>query len=114
MAERSKRLAVSFTSDAIRSLDQIWRWNAAERGPAHADRYIGFLAAQAQKLAVDRTGARQVLGHPNLFYCLLRRRGSRGHAHIIVFGIEGEEMIVADFHHTAQDWERRYEADEEA
>jgi plasmid stabilization system protein ParE len=113
MARRAKRLNPIYTKAAIRSLNEIWTWNAKERGEAHADKYVAFLKAKAEKLADDRTAARPIDGREDLQYAILRWRGAKGHAHLAVFGINGDDLILADFHHTAQDWQSGYAPESE-
>ncbi|MCG9895733.1 MAG: hypothetical protein MH204_09680 [Fimbriimonadaceae bacterium] len=114
MAGEAQRLNLVYSREARLRLTEIWTRNALDRGTAHADLYLGFLQDSLAELTKDPHRAMPVPRSPRHLFVRLRMPGTRGHFHLAVLETKGDTLRVIDFHHTAQDWERRYEADEDA
>lgn len=97
---------VVLTREARNELSQIWNHNAKARGIEHADRYVAFLYEQIENLSETYLNGKVVEARPDLRYLLMRRK-SRGHGHIVVYSISGEEIVVLHIFHTAQNWQNR-------
>lgn len=106
MAQKRHRLNLSYSDAALKSLDQIWDWNAANYGPAHADQYVGFLRSAVDRLATEYAVGRPVPNRPALKYISIRRR-RKGHGHVAVYRVTADAVHVLDFFHTAQDWPKQ-------
>jgi plasmid stabilization system protein ParE len=106
MAEESRELTVEFTVDAWETLEEIWRWNARKWGFDHAAAYVQFLRDEAQKLSTEYPLGRVVRTRPEFRFRTLRS-SSQGHAHVILFRVRGDVVLVLDFYHTAEDWQKK-------
>lgn len=106
MATKPPRLTVVFAADAIGQLHEIWLWNAEHKTPALADRYGDFLKKSIDRLARDYSKGRAVSTRPDLHYVRIRQT-TGGYAHVAVYSIEPNRVIVLHVFHEAQDWERR-------
>jgi len=89
---------------ATDELQGIWDWNAEQYGVAHADEYLGLLWQAIDRLAESHALGTVVPGRADLRYVLVRRR-SRGHGHVLVYGVGAAMVTVAHVFHTAQDWQ---------
>jgi len=106
MADQARKLNVSFSPAALEALGEIWEWNARHHGIEHADKYIAFLVAQANRLSTDYFLGRVVPVRPRLNYVIIRRT-RRGHGHLAVYELIDDVIQVLHFYHTAQDWQAR-------
>ena len=77
-----------------------------DKGIRRADSYLQFLKKSI--LALSRTYAkgRVVPSRPD-FRFVTFEQSSRGHGHIPVYMIEGNEVVVLHVFHTSQDWENK-------
>lgn len=106
MARRPRKLTVIVSRAASASLDQIWLWNANKYGRRHAQSYIDFLDAETTKLSTDFEHGKPVSSVPGVQYVVIKR-STRSQGHIAVYEVNGDEVHVIDYFHTAQDWERK-------
>ena len=106
MARSPRKLTVIISGAAHASLDEIWLWNAKKYGRDHAKDYIEFLDAETAKLSTEYESGKPVSSIPGVQYIVIKR-SRRGHGHIAVYEVVGEEIHVIDYLHTAQDWERK-------
>jgi plasmid stabilization system protein ParE len=102
---------VVYSAEALASLGGIWYWNAQRYGRGHADSYIRFLRAETDKLAAGSTVSRQVPASPRLRFITIRRR-TGGHGHIAVFSLNDESILIVDYFHSAEDWQKHVSADQ--
>lgn len=104
MATPTSRREVIYSPDIRAELDTIWEWNAERYSIAHADAYLYFLKQFMSELAVTYPLGRLIGTNPDLRYRLIRRK-SKGHEHVVVFRLIGDEVQVLHIFHTAQDWQ---------
>ena len=108
MASRKPQLKVSLSHPVANELDEIYRYNIRKRGRAAADRYITFLNAKLDSLAVEYDRGKAVESRPDLRYMLMKKRTS-GDGHIAVYYIDdaAATVDVRFIFHTKQDWENQ-------
>lgn len=106
MAGRTPRLRVVISTRALKTLDKIWDWNAKKYNAEHAQDYIDFLKRKARGLATGYLVGKIVPSAPELRYLTIKR-SPRGHGHVAVYHIYGDVVEVANFYHTAQDWQSK-------
>jgi|SRR5882724_831547 len=106
MAGIPRKLTVSYTADALASLDEIWSWNAHRYHRDHASSYIAFLEAETNKLGVEHACGKPVPSRSGIRYVTIRRK-NRGHGHVAVFEIVGDIVYILDYFHTSQNWQRK-------
>lgn len=106
MARRPRKLTVTLSTAAHRSIDQIWQWNAEQYGRDHAQAYVDFLDKETAKLSTEYERGRPLSAVLGVQYLVIKRR-TRGYGHILVYEVVGEVVHVIDYFHTAQDWERK-------
>jgi plasmid stabilization system protein ParE len=97
---------VVITPQAEMDLAEIWEWNAQDRGVRHADRYLVFLKKAIYALSNPLVKGRSVPARQDLSFIIIKRR-AKGHGHIAVYSVQGNEVIVAHVFHTSQDWENK-------
>lgn len=112
MARTPRELTLDYTPEALQDLDEIWEWNAGQRGKAHADRYISFLKSETARLAARRNPGRPVEKREGYRYETIRRR-SQGYGHVAIFERLGSVLRVLRYFHTSQDWENKLPQDPE-
>jgi len=95
-------LALQYSARAVESLEEIWGWNSDRYGITHANQYVEFLLAETEKLVAKGLAGRQVPDRPNYRYVAIRRR-AKGHGHVVVYKVSGNDIIVLDYFHTSQD-----------
>jgi len=100
---------VVLTPTARDELSEIWVWNAKDRGILHADKYIEFLERSIATLSKKFEKGRLVGDHPNFRYIVMKR-SSKGHGHIAVYEVDGNEVRVLHIFHTAQNWQSKISA----
>lgn len=93
-------------------LDSIHAYTAYRHGIGQADDYDDFLSARVAALAVERSDARQIEGHPRLWRVLCQWRPRRD-GHILVFEIEEPvgTLSVLRVYHTKMNLPARLEED---
>jgi plasmid stabilization system protein ParE len=106
MARKPRNLTVSLSPQARAALDEIWDWNCEKYNSHHADRYVRFLRSAVERLAHEFFAGKGVPKRPELSFITIRR-SQRGHGHVAVYALLGNTIVVIDFFHTAQDWQRR-------
>jgi plasmid stabilization system protein ParE len=106
MAEKPRKVTLSFLPAAQTALRRIWNWNANRYGENHADRYIAFLIATTEKLVDDPSVGKPISKVPTMHYITIRR-SRKGHGHVAVYEIVDGVIQVVDFFHTAQDWQSK-------
>lgn len=77
-----------------------------ERGPdgiPHANQYLEFLLAETENLGTEGLQGRHVPDRPNYRYIAIRRR-AKGHGHVVVYQVSGNDIIVLDYFLTSQEW----------
>lgn len=99
-------MKVQLTAKARRDVDSIWAWNASERSPNHADRYLEFLLSEIDGLREGGRHDSQVPDREGLFFRVIKRR-TRGHGHIAVYRFRDDSIEVLHVFHTAMDWHGR-------
>lgn len=97
-------MKVVITSQAQGELDEIWSWNVEDKGIRLADAYLEFLKKSILTLSKTYSSGRIVATRPDFRFVTIKR-SSGGHGHILVYMIEGLEVVVLHVFHTAQDWE---------
>jgi plasmid stabilization system protein ParE len=109
MASRKPQLTVSLSPRAADELDEIYRYNIRKRGRATADRYITFLNAKLDSLAVDYDAGKPVESRPDLRYLLIKKTGKWKDGHIAVYQVDDAAATVDVWFifHTKQDWENK-------
>ena len=100
--ERPVRVVVA--PEAQLDLNEIWNWNARDRGICHADSYVRFLETQIDGLSEHYASGKVVGTRPDLRYILMRRK-TRGHGHVAVYTVAESVVTVVYVFHTAQDWQ---------
>ena len=103
MARKSEKISLAISPKARGDLASIWRWNAEAYGANHADRYLEFVINGAEKLIAGGLLAKAVPGRSAYSYVLIRK-SRRGHGHVAVFTVDGKEIHILRFFHTAEDW----------
>jgi|GEM_PF-868030 len=103
MAGKSRKLTVTLSPKALAALDLIWDWNAKAYSINHAHRYIAFLKEQTQRLEDEFFAGKAVRKHPNLCYITIKLR-RKGNGHVAVYEFVGDDILVLNYFHTAQDW----------
>lgn len=88
------------------SLLKIWLWNAERSGPTHADGYRDFLLGELRRIANDPGLGRRLDERLRVH---TMRKGRRGHAHLAIYRVAGNEIEIVDVFHTAQDWKSKLE-----
>jgi plasmid stabilization system protein ParE len=106
MAQEPRKLEVVITPMARRDLHEIWRWNAENHNPDHADTYVEFLLSQVDLLSTDSHLGRTVPSAQEYRYTALRKH-LRGHSHIAVYQVHEDIVEVLHFYHSAQNWRAR-------
>jgi plasmid stabilization system protein ParE len=106
MAGEHRNLTVVLSPAALRTLDEIWEWNASQYGVDHAGRYIEFVLARTNQLDTIHGVGRPVPTQPRMRYIIIRRR-RKGHGHLAVYEVVGDEVRVLNYFHTAQDWQTK-------
>jgi plasmid stabilization system protein ParE len=106
MAGEPRNLKVSLSPATLKSLGEIWDWNARQYGAAHADGYSAFLLEETGRLGTAYIRGRPVPTVPGLSFIVIRHRRG-GHGHLAVYEVIGDEVVVLQFYHTAQDWQTR-------
>ena len=105
MNAKRLRLFVAYSPVALQELDAIWDWNETTYGREHAARYVEFLERHIDALAENYVRGRTVESRPEFRYLLMRRK-SKGHGHVAVYRISGQQINVLHVFHTAQDWQQ--------
>ena len=113
MAQETRPLDVFFTPAARADLIAIWEWNAVEHGIRRADSYIAFLERKIVELSEKPALGQPVTEYPGVLRRLAKRR-SRSHGHIIFYRVAGARLEVLHIYHTAQDWQSKIDAQEDA
>jgi len=109
MAGSPRKLTVILSKAALASLDQIWLWNAKKYGRDHAQRYIDFLEAETSKHSTEYLTGRQVSSNPGAQYIVIKR-SRKGHGHIAVYEVVGDDVHVIDYFRTAESWEEKLDS----
>ena len=100
-------MTVVISPIAREELDEIWRWNAKEKGVRHADHYLELLDKSVSSLTEKvMLGGKTLEIRPDLRYILIRRR-QKGYGHVVVYSIDEAVINVLHIFHTAQDWHTR-------
>jgi plasmid stabilization system protein ParE len=94
---------VVVSPQARADLDDIWRWNAKDKGVDHADSYLAYLSEQISSLDKKHASGKKIDSR-NLRYLLVQRRAG-GHGHIVIYSLISNEIIVFHVFHTAQNWQ---------
>lgn len=103
MAARKSERTVSLATAAQADLHNIWAWNADRHGVLH--QRICRVSVLKASVSGNRVAPGQpVPGHSHLRW-LLMRRSSSGHAHVAVFRLSEQRVLVARIYHSAQDWQ---------
>ncbi len=97
-------MTVILSPTAVGELYAIWEWNAEHYSPSHADAYVGYLKHRIGHLAKMHAKGKPVSIRPDLRYILVRRK-SKGHGHLVVYRVQGQEVHVLHIFHTSQDWQ---------
>jgi len=87
-------------------LAEIWAWNVKDKGIRRADSYIQFLKKSILTLCRTYAKGRIVSTRPEFRFATFRQN-MRGHGHIAVYMIEGNDVVVLHVFHTSQDWENK-------
>jgi len=103
-------LEVVYSARARRQLNEIWDWNFAQYGEAHADGYIEFLQTGVDALAKHPNRGKPVESRPGVRYYVIRRK-SKGHAHIAIYSADEKFLNVSHIFHSAQNWRHEIESD---
>jgi plasmid stabilization system protein ParE len=106
MASEQSPLTVIRSPTAIDELHDVWRWNAARYGAAHADAYLRFLKESIAGLGINYVRGKKVSARPGLRYLVIRRRAG-GHGHVAVYNFDETEVHILHVFHTAQDWQTK-------
>ena len=104
MARKPPKLKVTISPRALNTLDEIWEWNEKTYDTEHAENYVDFLKREVRGLATAYHDGRFVATAPELQYITIRRN-PRGHGHVAIYEIVGNNVIVLSFYHTSQDWQ---------
>src|SRR6266567_3109378 len=106
MAGETRKLTVSLSPAALRSLDDIWEHNARQYDAEHADKYVAFLLAETNKLATKYFLGKAIPTLPRLSYIIIRRR-RKGHGHLAVYELIDDVIQVLQYYHTSEDWQMK-------
>lgn len=99
-------MKVVVTPQAQGELAEIWAWNLKDKGIRGADSYIHFLKKSILALSSTYAKGRIVSTRPE-FRFITFRQSYRGHGHLAVYMIEGNDIVVLHVFHTSQDWENK-------
>jgi plasmid stabilization system protein ParE len=97
---------VVLTGEARIELAEIWVYNAKRWGVRHADGYLEFLDHQLEELSGNFERGKAVSSRPDLRYLSMRKSGV-GYAHIAVYSVQADKVVVLHVFHEAQDWENK-------
>lgn len=104
MASRDRLTrTVILSPTVVDELHDIWRWNATQYSPTHADAYLGFVKKRIFGLGRHCLRGQTISLRPDLRYLLIRRK-SQGHGHVAVYQFDDMQVHVLHIFHTAQDW----------
>ncbi|MGD0541543.1 MAG: type II toxin-antitoxin system RelE/ParE family toxin [Tepidisphaeraceae bacterium] len=109
MAQRPRQLTLRYSLLVKPRLAEIWQWNAAKYGEAHATEYVEFLRKPTRSLCSDYLRGRVVPNRASYRYMTLKKR-ARGHGYVVVYQVLETEVHVLYYFHTAQDWMRQLQA----
>jgi plasmid stabilization system protein ParE len=110
--KKAKTLPVVYAAIARHELDETWRWNEKTYGRRHAVHYVDFLIRRIGVLGTDYQKGQVVSTRPDLRYLPIKLK-SRGHGHVVVYGIDERAVSILHIFHTAQDWQTRVSAETE-
>jgi plasmid stabilization system protein ParE len=103
MAEKPRRLILSYSLLVKPRLAEIWRWSAERFGEKHATKYVDFLESRTRVLESDYLKGKPVPNRPSYRYVVLKTR-AKGHGYVVVYQIRPSDIFVLYYFHTAQDW----------
>jgi plasmid stabilization system protein ParE len=109
MARKSLKLQVRYHDRAVRTLQQLWKWNAERYSSDHADQYVGFLKSKADLLGSNYPSGRCVPTRPEFQFDTFRLR-TGSHGHVVIYRVHQDFVQVMDFFHRAQDWTKYVES----
>ncbi len=106
MARQAKKLAVQYTHKARSSLLSIWDWNAERYDSMHADRFLGFLKQEIDKLSEAYKKGIVIPFRPELRSKVITKRANR-FGYVVIYRILDESVEVMQILHTARDWQNQ-------
>jgi plasmid stabilization system protein ParE len=91
MARKPPKLTVRYHRRAIIALQQIWKWNANEHTPEHAEAYVKFLKTNVDRLATSYMEGRPIPTRPQFQFTTIKRCTS-GYGHVAIYRVRGETV----------------------
>ena len=99
-------MTVELSDLALRTLGEIWLWNATEVSPRRADAYERFLRQETSNISRQFHLGKPVPSRPALQFVTAKKARAK-HGHVIVYRVSERTILVLNYYHTAQDWQNK-------
>ena len=93
MARSSRKLAIRYSPESLVDLDEIWEWNANQRGVVYANSYIASLKSATHKLTqISNPG--MPVPKSSIYRCAILKRRRKGYGHVVAFTNVGVSRVT--------------------